>query len=30
MRTDAAITPTILARFEDTHEIMVTGITPVG
>lgn len=27
MRTDVAITPTILARFEATHEITVTGIT---
>jgi len=26
MRTDVAITPTILARFADTHEITVTGI----
>lgn len=28
MRTDVAITPTILARFEETHEIEVTGIKP--
>jgi predicted O-methyltransferase YrrM len=26
MRTDVAITPTVLARFADTHEISVTGI----
>jgi ribosomal protein L11 methylase PrmA len=27
MRTDVAITPTILARFADTHDISLTGIT---
>ena len=26
MRTDVAITPTVLARFEATHDITVTGL----